>query len=380
MKNHLKAREASRWMFLILLLLSIQACDKIGPTDLCTPVFKPQLFDENLRSNLEGQAMGFSFIVSRNGNIVRSGAWGKAQNNSDQDINMSLHLEMQVASISKFVTTVAALRACRISGIPLNSPIGEFLPPSWPRGTGINAVTIAELCNHSAGLNQIGTQRFNATRFDSLRVYVGAGATNPKTRVYSNTHHALLRVVLPRLFYQYNDSSPAFDETFVADAYRQLVDQLVFSPIDASGSLQLKDRFQILAYSGPGDTGSGGGGSSNFSLVSGGTGWHMTAFDVAKLWAYAWFDEDFLTPADRDWLRSTESGMWNTLRNQQHGTYFCKLGAWDYSGPPNNKWVNSCIMYFPDGHQITVFINSPVPGGQSLRNLVAQLYEDSFGC
>jgi CubicO group peptidase (beta-lactamase class C family) len=377
-QNHL--RILLLWALLIPFLTLLPACDKIGPTDICLPSFQPVQFEENLRSSLEGQVMGFSFIVTRNGNIVRSGTWGKAQNGADQDINMSLHLEMQVASISKFITTVAAIRACRIRNIPLNTPIGQFLPSSWNRGSGINAVTIAELCNHSAGLNQVGTQRLNATRFDSLRVYVAAGATNPKNRVYSNTHHALLRVILPRLFYQYNDSQPGFDEEFVADAYRQLINQLVFQPIDAEGNLQLKDRFQILAYSGPGDNTTGAGGSVNFNLVSGGTGWHMTTFNVARVWAYAWFGDGFLTGAEREWLQTTESGMWNTLRNQKHGTYYCKLGGWDYTGPPNNKWVNSCIMFFPDGHQVTLFVNSPVPGGQSLRNLVAQLYDDSFGC
>ena len=357
------------------------SCEKDNPQDICLPVFQADLFETNLRNELDGSVMGFTYIVAQNGNIVKSGIGGDAQNTEDRDIDMSLHLEMQIASISKFVTTLAAIRVCDELGLPLTTPIGEFLPSGWRRGNGINNVTIAELCNHTAGLNVRGTQRFNATRLDSLRQYVASGAINPKTRVYSNTHHALLRLVLPMMYYGITGNEPGFSEEAVAAAYRILVGELIFTPMEVSGNLQPKNQSQILAYSGPADNTAGLGGTADFSLVSGGTGWHMTTFDIAKLWAYAWFSNDLIDDDDRDWLRTSRAGLWNTLLNQQHGTYFCKLGRWDYSSTATSKEVSSCVMLFPDGTQVTVFINSPIPAGDtSLVPLLARLYDESFGC
>lgn len=380
MKKTSLLRPGILWIFALTVII-ISSCEKDSPQDICIPVFQAELFEDNLRNELDDRVMGYTYIVAQNGNVVKSGIGGKAQSVEDRDIDMSLHLEMQIASISKFVTTLAAIRVCDELGLPLTTPIGEFLPSSWRRGTGINNVTIAELCNHTAGLNDVGTQRFNATRLDSLRQYVAAGATGPKTRLYSNSHHALLRLILPMMYYGINGNEPSFGEELVAVSYRILVGELIFTPLEMSGNLQLKNQSQILAYSGPSDNSAGLGGTADFSLVSGGTGWHMTTFDIARLWAYAWFSNELINNDDREWVRTSRAGLWNTLFNQKHGTYFCKLGRWDYSGTSTSKEVSSCVMLFPDGTQVTVFINSPIPAGDtSLVPFLARLYDDSFGC
>lgn len=362
----------------IALTLLVSSCEKEkGPTDICAVVFNAQKMADNIHMAYEGNVMGYSFIVMEKGIVRSGGAKGDAQSTEDNDIEMALDLEMHVASISKFMTTVLALRACADKNISINSTIGQFLPPGWARGIGINGVTIAELCNHTAGLNNPGPQGVaNTSVWDSLQLMVAAGATQPKSRLYRNTHHGLLRIILPKLYYDFDYNSGTFDPAMVDAMYREMMHELVLDPLDIQADLKPSNRSQILGYNSPGDTGAGVGGLWDFTDRAGGFGWHMTTIELAKFWAYAWYSDDLLTKSQKDWLKSTRAGLWNTLFNRKHGTYYCKLGGWNNGG----RWVSSAVMLFPKDIQVVMFINSPVPDPAGLAASLADLYDESFGC
>jgi hypothetical protein len=365
---------------ILSLFVGLSACEEDkDEQDLCTPTFQADLFEDNLEATLDGNVMGYSFIVTRNGNVIRSGANGKAQNGADGNINMSLYKEMQVASISKFITSMTAIHVCRLKNVSLNTKIGPYLPSRWQRGAGINDVTIAELITQTPGMNQVGTQSFSATRFDSLRMYVAAGATLSKTRRYSNTHCGLLRVILPRLWDKYRDNTGNYNAEWFENNYKTTVRELMFDQIDIDGDMMPKNGSQILAYTGGNDNGPGSGATTDFSPVSGGTGWNLTTFDVAKFFAYTFYSSDYINDNDKEWAKTNRAGLWNTILNGEHGPYYCKLGGWNFTSGNPAKAMNSCIMLFPDGIQITVFINSPAPGG-SLRTVVQDAYDDAYGC
>jgi D-alanyl-D-alanine carboxypeptidase len=356
----------------------VSSCEKEkGPEDICILRFDAQKMADNIHMTYEGNVMGYSFIVMEKGVIRSSGAEGDAQTIANNDIDMSLNLEMHVASISKFMTTVLALRACTEKGISINSTIGQFLPADWSRGNGINMVTIAQLCNHTAGLDNPGPNgAANTSSWDSLQLMVAAGANQPKSRLYRNTHHGLLRVILPKLYYDFDYNSGAYSTDMVDALYRDMMHELVLDPLDIKADLKPSNRSQILGYNGPDDTGAGVGTSWDFTDQAGGFGWHLSTIELAKLWSYAWYSDELLTKSQKDWLKSTRAGLWNTLFNQKHGTYYCKLGGWNNGG----RWVASAVMLFPDDIQVVMFINSPVPDASGLASSLAELYDESFGC
>lgn len=346
--------------------------------DFCTPAFSVEKFEQNIINEMGNTQMGYCYIILNKGNAIRSGASGKAQNGADGDINMSVELDLHIASISKFITSICAMHVCRIKNVPLTTAIGPYLPTSWSRGTGIDDVTVAELITQTAGLDYTGTQGFNATRFDSLQLVVANGATLSKTRRYTNTHAALLRLVLPRLWNKYKDATGRYDENWFADIYKLMVEELLFDKINISGDMKPKNANQILAYTGSGDNGNGSGGTSDFSLVSGGTGWHLTCYEVAKFWAYSWFSNEFINNSDKQWAKNNRAGLWNTRLGEKYGDYYCKLGGWSYTTAPPTKDMNCLAMLYPNDYSVIIFTNSPVNG--SFTKMAADAYDNSFIC
>lgn len=366
-----KRKAPFRHLLWLFVFLAISACKK---DELCYPAFNVAVFEDNIRDAMDGNVMGYAYIITQNGTVVRSGALGKAQSSADGDIDMSLNLDMQVASISKFITSTLAIHVCREKGLPLTTAIGPYLPSSWTRGTGINSVTIAELISQTAGLNFTGTQGFNATRYDSLQLVVAAGATLSKARRYTNTHAALLRVVLPVIWY---GGSPS--ESWCAAQYRTMAQSLLFDKISITGDLKPANGNQILAYTGAGDATGGLGQSTDFTLVSGGTGWNLSCTEVAKFWAYAWYSDEFIDDTDKQWVKDNRADLWNSVLGAKHGDYFCKLGGWSYTSTAPTKDMNSIVILYPNDVQLTLFTNSPVPGG-SLVTVAQTAYDNAFTC
>ncbi|MFN0201900.1 MAG: serine hydrolase [Bacteroidia bacterium] len=365
--------------FIFLALLLAIVCAGCEDKDLCSPAFNPTTFDENIKAALEGQVMGYAYVLTENGQVVKTGTLGKAQSSADGNIDMSLDLDMQVASISKFITSTCAIHVCRLKGVPLTTAIGSYLPSGWARGAGIDNVTIAELISQTSGLTVPGTQSFGATQFDSLQVVVQNGATLPKTRSYTNTNAALLRIVLPRLWDKYRPVTGAYDEAFCASTYKLMVQELLFDKISITGDCMPSNGNQILAYSGANDATGGSGASTDFSLVSGGTGWNLTCRELAKFWAYAWFSNDFINDEDKTWAKDNRADLWNSILGGKYGNYYCKLGGWNFTNAPT-KSMNSVVMLFPNNYQLTLFTNSPVPGGISLATLSMNAYDNAFNC
>lgn len=369
----------------VMLLTTVTNCEKeiLGKKNtVCTPTFNLNKFEENVNTAFGNSVMGYAYVITHKGSAVRSAAVGKAQNGADGNINMSLNLEMQVASISKFITSLTAMVLCRDKGKSFHTKIGPYLPSDWTRGPGIDDVTIAQLITQTAGLNVVGTQGFNATRFDSLRAYVAAGATGPKTRRYTNTHCGLLRVILPRLWDKYrpNVGTGGYDADFCADVYKKCVQQLILDKVNITADCMPSNGNQILAYTGQNDNGSGNGSATDFTLVSGGMGWNLTCAEVAKIWAYAWYSDLFIDATDKTWAQNNRAGLWNTVMGGKYGDYYCKLGGWSFTSGSPSKDMNSCVMLFPNDYQITIFTNSPVPGGNGLNGLASKAYEDAHVC
>ncbi|MCB0675136.1 MAG: beta-lactamase family protein [Saprospiraceae bacterium] len=365
------------WLFLGAALFFSPSCEKNPIDTLCSPnVLNLDKFEEALLAELDGQVMGYAYIISQDGVSKRSGADGWARTGTDGQKAMSINEKMQVASVSKNITTAAALAVCELKGIDVNASIADYLPPHWSLGPGINNVSIYDLLWQGAGLNTLGTQNFSATRYDSLQAYIAAGAQQPKVRTYSNTHHGMFRVLLPRMWDVPRPADGSYDEDFCTSVYKQCVQKVLFEKIGIFNTdCKPPANNPLLGYSGPNDN-AGSGGTSDFSDVAGGTGWNLTAEETAKYWAYLWHSNTLINQQSRDLMRNNTLGLWNSV-NGDKGLYYCKLGGWNFGG---NDWMRSAVMHFPDGVQVTLFVNSPNTNGKALNNLCRDAYDNGFGC
>lgn len=357
------------------LLLTYSACDSNEP-EICNPGFDLDQFELNVLDKLDGKVKGYGYIILIDGLLERSGVGGLGRNATDGAINMTLDQRMHIASVSKFITTVATLHVLELKGLTVHTKIKDYLPTDWSQGTGIDNISFLDLIAQQAGLTTVGSQNYNATHYDSLKRYIGDGATNPKVKRYTNTHHALLRIILPILWDKYRPVTGGYDAEFCANIYEQCIQELLFDKISITANCQVPAGSPNLCYSSAGDNAPGAGGGLDYKLVAGGFGWNMSVTQVAAFWAYSWYTNDYIDDDSRLIMTTNTAGLWNTL-NGSHGTYYNKLGQWTFT---NSRQFNAIAMHYPNDVDLIVITNSVHGDGLGLVTLGKETYDEAFGC
>ncbi len=157
-------------------------CDNLG----CASISK---FSANIDSQLQGKVVGYVSIVG--GKTVE---YGTARTNVDPPSRkMSTEVPINVASVSKVLTTIAVLQSLARHHLTIESKIASFLPPDWIQGPNVGTITFHQLLTHSAGF------RGGDTGYEGLRQQIQAGVqlADKKKAVYNNLNFAIFRVLLP---------------------------------------------------------------------------------------------------------------------------------------------------------------------------------------
>ncbi len=368
----------SFFLFLSALLLFTSACKKTATDDLCIPSFNLEVFDGELRDALHIGLKGYTYLIMQDGQVELTHSDGYARSPQDGLQHWDEFQKMHVASIGKTITTVATLRLLKQKGLDADEPIYKYLPPDWQVGVNVEKLTFKDLMSHRTGfLDVLSPPTGFSTKYESLKNMVANGADGLRTRKYSNVHHALLRIILPVLEDYPYTSGAIYNEANTAQRYEQIVNELVFNPLNIRASLYDDDpNAGVLAYSSGSDP-EGAFETFDYSLTAGGYGWVLSAEDVAKFWAHLWHSNALLDENQRQQMRDTEMGLFNS-GNTTGGRYYCKLGGWFLTQNGQEHWLRSAAVEFPDGTAVVLFVNSPSSRG--LRSIIVDSYEKSFGC
>jgi len=340
------------------------------------------MFDSQLKQEIPSGLKGYTYLIMKNGKVKYTRSYGYARSPQDGLQYWDEFQKMHVASISKTITTVATLRLLKMKGLSTLEMIYKYLPPDWQLGPNVSFLTFRDLMSHRTGFMdvvQLPSDEDLSTQYDTLKNMVANGTNGMKTRRYSNAHHALLRIILPVLEDYPYTSAPIYDEANTARRYEQIVKRLVFDPLGIEAALLDDDPDGgVLAYSSASDP-EGTFETFDYTLTAGGYGWVLSARDLAKFWAYLWHTDVLLDDLQRQTMRQTEMGLWNS-GNTITGRYYCKLGGWyrkeEESGLEH--WLRSAAVEFQDGTAIVLFVNSPSERG--LRDIIVTAYEKSYGC
>lgn len=177
-------------------------------------------FEQEIRDRVAPFAVGFSYAIAQDGNVLRQGAGGSRWvpiSDPGQEpgtglvtgINPAYTLPFttgtlgEMASTSKTVTAVAVLKALRGKGVSVDAPVAPYLPTSWVRGPGMDTVTFRQLLSHgikpTVG-NRLGRGAANCKVdfYGCLRDAVATGMTQPAG--YDNIHYTLMRYILPIVY------------------------------------------------------------------------------------------------------------------------------------------------------------------------------------
>lgn len=353
-------------------------------------VFSLAKFKSNLSTQLGTDIIGYAVAINYDGQFVDSLNFGSAALNPSGGNNppMTINTTMNIASVSKTITAIAAIQLLNEKGISVDSTIGAYLPNYFGSNVNVRNITFRELLTHTSGLRQ------GVTSYDSIRATCARVLGGSKTRSYSNINFALFRILLPfinnvaTLQTQANaaansNSTTAF-EAMLSQQYLTIIRDRVFTPAGISNATC--DNASIIGTQssifseGPNiniiNT------AGDWTELSGGGGYYLTAFQVARLQAYLFNSSELLSNNQLDEMKSIGYGFDpedspTTSRGKAYG----KDGAliWSNSGLTPAPGMQTYICRYPNKIEVTIFTNSINNGTfRDLGTLALNAYEDSW--
>jgi len=364
MKNLLKLG-----ICLFIVLLS-QGCK---PDDGESQFFNINTFEQNLIDAFNDNALGWAYVISRDGTLARSDASGLAQNESTGITLMTTDTRVYIAGVSKFVTAVAALKIIQDDpDLTINDAIGPYLPNSWNATSEFEQITFRELLGHRSGLHIPNSEDGGSEQlFANLRNVAENEAVGAKSFEYVNINFSLFRVLIPNMLPGFPPTPGLTEEEAYAAIYEGYIQEFIFAPINLTDASLAQEQGDALLYHFPA-TVSSGIHVGDWRLRSASTGWMMSANQVARLMAFVWHSDELLNDSSRQFLdlTSTHLGLSESLEGD-HGFYQSKGGGLLNTGN------HAFIMNYPNGVQAVVLRNTA--GGTSAMNgLMRDAFDDAW--
>jgi CubicO group peptidase (beta-lactamase class C family) len=332
---------------------------------------------QNIQNRMKGNVVGYACTVGSAS--IGAYSFGQARTNANAPAQMFLpSTKIPVASVSKVVTALAAIRILAKHNISLDSGIGGHLPSDWVLDSHVASITFRQLLSHRSGIKDYGN---NSQDYATLKTFFtqkvdptkntpcqGAAVTNPanpintqnKSPCYSNYNFSIFRVLLPIIDGFADD--PANRAAKLAAAYIKIVQTNVFEPVGAQGvdakppaSGQQATAY-AFSYKYPGtDPGNDWG---DDSLGVGAAGWYLAIDDIAKvLSSLNKNDGRILTSAQ--WLDMQQTPMgWDTQTDSTGYRWVEKNGGWGANGTT----ISTSIALFGPGVFGALFMNSDFSG------------------
>lgn len=327
----------------------------------------------NIAKRLDGKVVGYACSVGRTLTYQASGHARTSADGPARDFLAST--KSPVASVSKIVTALTAIRVLAKHGISLDSGVGGHLPPSWALDARVKSITFRQLLSQSSGIKDYGnvTQDYAGVKSFFTQVVdptkntqcTGPAVTNPanpinandKSRCYSNWNFAIFRILLPTI------DGCADDAGKLAAAYVKLAQVNVFEPVGAFGVDSKppaggpQANGYAFGYKFPGSAGGTDWGDDTAQV--GAAGWYLAVEDIAKVLASLnKNDGRILTPAQLADMQATQIG-WDALTDATGYRWVEKNGGWGGGG---NTTISTSIALFGPGVLGVLFMNSDISG------------------
>lgn len=360
------------------------------PARVTTFKVRPSLdlgaFGLAIHTVLKDRATGYLLQVRKNGNLVFAGGWNWAQTPADQSKAWTENTRMHVASVSKFLTAVALVKALDSKRISYDAKIIDFLPDYWSKGNNINRITFRHLLTHRSGFDSGEGDDKYRTDYAFMKRKVAEGVSNVGSASgYENMNFGLIRILIPlingnigkgtQFTGETNSNDQAWDAVTIFH-YRNYVQAKVFTPVRVRnvGFEPLPGGRNALAYRSPHNNISGWN-SGNLDTVAGGAGWRLSTKELLNVMNHVRRKNTIISATKAQFMLDNKFGIDQSF-NTPAGKIYNKNGAWGTCDNNGNCKIEQCVAYFlPNGMEVVVFVNSPIgTSGFSLRDLV----KDSF--
>jgi D-alanyl-D-alanine carboxypeptidase len=365
---------------LLLLIVAPMACNEVSsPLQLQAPP-GPEIDLDTLATRiataLDSSTYGYAYVVSQNGQMARSGAAGWARGPSEGGVSQSIDRTMIVFSLSKLLTTVAALQLIEAQDLTVDSLIGRWLPPEWNAPASVRNLRFRELLSHRSGVRSTLQNAAVTQSWEGMRDSLANGTPLPKTYTYQNLNFAVFQAMIPKMWAGLPNGPTADHQVTATSAsfwYRQYVVSQILEPIGISNTDCVDDRATTTLFYRL-ETGiSALPDDRTMHCASG--GWYLSPREFARFMAYLRHTEDLLTTEQRATMDDLGLG-WDGPNHSSgaHGTYPRKNGSRSTgTGGPGGL---TQVMVFPaTGVEVVVFTNSRSNNEWNLGTLVRGAYE-----
>jgi len=368
-----------------LFIATVVACKKDKAPDPVPEEESAMKFVKILDDSLKGRGFGYSFAVYQKDRMIGTGVGGFYARKAEiqEDKLVTADTKMQIASMTKTITSAAFLKLAKQKGIKITDKIIDYLPKNWVKGPNIELITFKDLLTHTSGIVGMGENCKNGAFTENvwyglkLLIENGVKKENHGSSCYQNANFGLFRVLIPAingLEFTGNDTN---DAVSALNGYEEYVRKNIFEKagvvLDApfSNGLPTPTFGYDFPYSGeygfdPGD----------FSSTTGGYGIYLTANEGVKLYAALFSPENnaVITQDIRDEIVDNGLGSYSAVMPEGKFSYH---DGWWYSGIgiANPKGFRSVWMHCPEDITVVLFTNA-LRNGDGLFPIRSDFYQD----
>lgn len=367
---------------LLALSLAVTATSCIKDKGPEPPKFNVAKFKALLKAGIqqskETQPRGFSFVIAQNGKLADTCSAGIGYLVGDRISPMRPDLEINIASVTKAITGVAALQLLKKNNLKVTDSIGPWLPAYFKAVKAVRDLTFKELLTHRSGILT------DATSYEAMKALAANGLENPaKPSFYSNMNFALFRAMIPYLANKnlakqkeaswLPDNTEQF-ESWLSHAYIGYMQQEVFTPIGIENAICKPDGSSAMAFNEgpklefhtPGD----------WTHSSGGGGYYLSTTEMARFMAFLSNTEVLLSKAQKDEMDSMLLG-WDADDSHMTivGRSYGKGGLLIWNG---GRGIQTVVVKYPNKVELALSVNSWGGSKRQLSIIAKNAYNDSW--
>jgi CubicO group peptidase (beta-lactamase class C family) len=360
------------WLSLLVLLAIASGCKKDSVNTALDRYCDDQgcisikQFSANIDDQLKGKVAGYVSAVGVGLPVVVEEGLARTQADAPSR-KMDTDTPIQIASVTKLLTTIAVLQSLDKHQLTVDSPIAPFLPSDWTQGPNVGSITFGELLSHRAGFRSAGD-----SKYATLKQQIADGVTlaNKAQPMYNNDNFALFRVLLP-FMEEFNDPGPAMRPTATANFYIDHMRKHVFEPVGvtvADCKPTSPSKTALYYPVPPGNT--KGIEAGDWTAICGGGGWVLTASDLFKILLSLTSDNRLLTDAQKTLMNSDCLGWDCSVQTQTN--FRGKNGLLLYN---NNVNLQTFVGIFK-GKVIAIVLTNSNPGA-NITGIVANAFNNA---
>ncbi len=323
-----------------------------------------ETFDTSLEHQLIPADVSASVAVMIDGRIVHQAAFGERIAGTGDPVETTDRF--RIASISKTVTAIVALRLIDQGVLVLDDPVGDLVVQHLGLAQfdpDVSRITLRNLLSHTAGFPDHSSTFFNngaTSCVDAAMQGLASSVAGPSGYNYSNMSFCVLGLLI---------------EAVTGKTYEQVAYEQLLTPLGISG-MRITSTYDL----GPDEVSHHPTANRNYMETLGGAGsWNATPTDLVTI-------INSIDPKTNGW-KALSPGLMEAMRydlptDQPPSGYGLGLinfadGAFGHTGTIQN--THAMLVVQPDGVTWAVTVSGEYPGSTSaLQNIVRQALSDGF--